>query len=211
MGLHTDYHLWHCPETLFFLIIFVIPDKQGAPSISTLAITDRMFLTQLNLAGGWEVKERKLSPSPIYCHISNEKMYITTISLQQCQNHHYHFYHLCQVITFTTITTSSTITVSLLPTITSTITPSSLWQPPSSFSNHHPPLHNHCHCGQYHISPFNSRFREECGSGDRFQVYEVLPALPCLHLYPSLKVYIPLTNSIFICHSKEIVQIWIIL
>ena len=34
-------------------------------------------------------------------------------------------------------------------------------------------------------------------------MYKILLALPCLHLYTSLKVYIPLTNSTFICHSES--------
>ena len=48
---------------LIFPIIFVIPDKQMGPSISTMVITDNTFLMWLNLAGWGEVNERKLSPA----------------------------------------------------------------------------------------------------------------------------------------------------
>ena len=51
MGLHTDCLLWWVSSKLIFPIIFVIPDKQRIPSISTMVFNNNMFLTQLNLAG----------------------------------------------------------------------------------------------------------------------------------------------------------------
>ena len=188
-----------------FPIIFVIPDTQRGPSISTMVITDNTFLTWLHLAGWWEVKERKLSPA----------LFTVTFPLENAQ-HHQHSPSTkpslpspLQDVTPTTNTTSSTTTVSLPhhhPHHYHHCSlyhhyPSSPWQPPSSSSNHlHPSVIAATMASSTFYLPL--KIQRECDSGDLFQVYKILFALPCLHLYPSLKAYIPLTNSIFICHSK---------
>ena len=142
---------------LIFPIIFVIPDKQRGPSISTMVITDNTFLTWLNLAGWWEVKERKLSPA----------LFIVTFPLENAHHHQHspstkpslpsplprrHTHHQHYLIHHHCLSAPTTISTIIITAASTTITPSSPWQPPSSSSNHLHPFHNHCHHGQLHIS-----------------------------------------------------------
>lgn len=142
---------------LIFPIIFVIPEKQRTLSISTMVFTDNMFLTQLNLAGWWEVKERKLSPALLTVTFPLENVHhhqhspLTKPSLPSPlpRRHTHHHHYLIHHHRLPAPTTISTI---IIPAASTTTAPSSPWQPASSPSNHLHPFHNHCHHGQLHTS-----------------------------------------------------------
>ena len=98
-------------------------------------------------------------------------------------------------------------------TANSILAPSSPWQPPLSSSNHHHPLWDHCHHGQGHISSLYSRLREKGGSESLCKCKKFfLPFLPFICIKQAWKyIFNWLRTSTFICHSKEIIQTWVIL
>ena len=153
------------------------------------------------MADWWEAKDRKLSPSRIYCLIFNEKTYITAITYTMAtmatttttlshpphhcfihhhclppSHHHHHLHHCSLHHRRPIITMTATIIISK----------------PSD-------VHNHRHCRQTHISSFHLTFREELERNMTLQLFFLVSEIPpafslLLHLYPSLKVYIQLTE-----------------